>query len=137
LSGGPLSQLVLSLLTDRVASVTQLDALLLVHSDPQRLWTAADVAADLRIGVPWAEDQLAHLARGTLVVRDHSGYRSSADPQTSGAVAELAAAYRTHPVAVVAAIYAKPDRRLQNFADAFRLRKDAPDTGAEGGPASG
>jgi hypothetical protein len=54
----------------------------------------------------------------------------------AAAVDELVRTYQTHPVAMVAAIYARPDRNLRNFADAFRLRKDPASEPSAAGPES-
>jgi hypothetical protein len=134
----PLSPAARDLLAAHVGSVTTLDVLLLMHRDGRRLWTASEVAAELRIGADWAEEQLILLVRGSLVSRSAAGYAyAPQQPDAARAVDELARAYRTHPVSVVAAIYSKPDRRLQSFADAFRLRKDPADTHGEGGRTDG
>lgn len=39
-------------------------------------------------------------------------------------VDELATAYRTMPVTLVRAIYARPNRAARSFAEAFRVRKE-------------
>lgn len=134
MSVDPIPDSVRAFLEGRIDSVTQLDMLLLVHRTAGQLWTAQAVAAELRIGEAWAEEQLSLLARRDLLEREGSGYRFASAGEFSAAVDELARAYHTHPVAVVAAIYARPDRNLRNFADAFRLRKEPPGTPASQPP---
>lgn len=150
MSADPLPDRVRTLLDGRIDSVTQLDILLLIHRNPGRPWTGRAVAAELRIGDLWAEEQLSLLCRRGLLHREapggaatavagggteNVGYRVAPDAETADAVNELARTYQTHPVAVVAAIYARPDRTLRNFADAFRLRKD-PTADPASGPES-
>jgi hypothetical protein len=115
-----MSQLVQAL-TQRIDSVTQLDVLLMVFS-AGRLVSASEVALELRIGADWAEQHLDVLARRGLLARDDAQYGLTPHPQLAPAVGELATLYRTHPVAVITAIY-KSEKRLEDFADAFRLRK--------------
>jgi hypothetical protein len=109
-------------LTQRIDSVTQLDVLLLVAS-AARGWSAPEVASELRIGPDWAGQHLDMLARRGLLAHDQAGYALTRHPQLAPAVEELGRLYRTHPVAIITAIY-KSEKRLEDFADAFRLRKN-------------
>lgn len=109
-------------LTQRVDSVTQLDVLLLVYAGGLRQWSAPDVAGELRIGADWAEQHLEMLTKRGLLDRDQAQYVPRRNPDLVPAVEELARLYRTHPVSVITAIY-KSEKRLEDFAEAFRIRK--------------
>ncbi len=138
LDEAPLSVLVQAL-TQRVDSVTQLDVLLLVYAGRGRVWSAPDVAIELRIGADWAQQHLDALARRGLLARDHTRYVPTPQPDLGPAVGELARLYRTHPVSIITAIY-RPDKRLEDFAAAFRIRKappSGPDAGGGGGAGDG
>lgn len=111
-------------LTQRIDSVTQLDVLLLIHAS-RRDWSADTIALELRIGPDWARLHLEMLTHRGLLMREHARYALTPHPDLAPAVDELATLYRTHPVAVITAIY-KSEKRLENFADAFRLRKPPP-----------
>lgn len=131
---GPLSPEATEVLTDRIDSVAQLDMLLLLSREGQAPMTAPQIAAELGFSADWVTGELALLVGRKLVVPVGNAYTGPDRPELRAVVAELAAAYRTHPVAMVAAIYSKPDRRLKNFADAFRLRGPGKEQrGGEGG----
>ena len=124
---GPLSAEATEVLTDRIDSVAQLDMLLLLSREGQGPMTAPQIAAELGFGADRVAGELDLLAGRKMVVPVGGGYTGPDRPELRAIVAELAAAYRTHPVAMLAAIYSKPDRRLKNFADAFRLRPERED----------
>lgn len=137
---GPLSPEATEVLTDRIDSVAQLDMLLLLSREGQGAMTAPQIAAELGFSADWVTGELGLLAGRRLVVPVGGAYTGPERPELRAVVAELAAAYSTHPVAMVAAIYSKPDRRLKNFADAFRIRgpeKDERPRGGEGGRGGG
>ena len=133
----PLSEPAREILAERVDSVAQLDMLLLLSRQAPQPMTAPQVAAQLGFGPDWVASELALLAGRKLVVAAGAGYAGTDQPDLRAVVDELAAAYQTHPVAVVAAIYSKPDRRLKNFSDAFRLRGPDHKPPATGGPGHG
>jgi len=65
LSDPGISEQVCALIVQRNDSVVQLELLLLLHAEPARAWTAAEVARQLRIA--WATGQLGELAARGLV----------------------------------------------------------------------
>jgi hypothetical protein len=130
----PLHPDVHALILERIDSVAQLDVLLLLLRDPAKVWTSHTLAKELRVTEPWTNSQLQLLAQYHLAIRvsgTPGGFRYGADPVTHVTVQELEKSYQSHPVAVVTLIYTKPNRALQNFADAFKLRKEPP---LESGP---
>jgi hypothetical protein len=134
----PLQPDVHALILERIDSVAQLEVLLLLLRDPAKAWTSHSLAKELRVTEPWTNSQLQLLAQYHLAVKvSHTPptYRYGADPVTHATVQELAKTYQSHPVAVVTLIYTKPNRALQSFSDAFRLRKEPPPT--DSGPPRG
>jgi hypothetical protein len=119
-------------IADHIDSVMQLEMLLLVAAQPQRAWTAKDLADLLRIDPAWVDSQLRAMAAGGLVTEQ-------ADPpppafrfeprsaELSQAVDELARTYADRRVTVIGLIFAKPIDKIRSFADAFRIRKDKTD----------
>lgn len=109
----------------------QLELVLLLQAEPGRQWSAADIAAELRVDAAWVASQLDELCRrGILICQRGTIPRyqyGPADPATAAAVATLAALYATHRVSIISMIFSKPVDRLRSFADAFRLRKDRTD----------
>ena len=126
-----------------LTSVVQLETLLLLQSAPDREWTAADVAAALRIDPAWARSQLDGLCeQGLASCRTDAPalYRYAPhDQATRAAIDRLSKAYVERRVTVITLIFsqpAEPARQeparaeppradgVQAFADAFRLRND-------------
>ena len=115
-------------LADHIESVLELEALLLLAADPNRTWTAIDVARELRVDPGWAGPQLSRLCgRGVLACdsdpQPHYRFAPSS-PKMEQAVRDLASAYATRRVTVISLIFAKPTDKLKSFADAFRLRRE-------------
>jgi hypothetical protein len=107
-----------------VDSVGQLEALLLMRTDPSTPWTAATLAPRLYTSEDEAAGILSRLADEGFLVEDGRDYRfQCADPELERPLTALASFYRTHLIAVTNLIHSKP-RRIREFADAFKLKKD-------------
>jgi hypothetical protein len=107
-----------------IDSVSQLEALLLLHANPDEEWDAARAAHRLYVGEPEVVEVLARLcADGLLNCRDDL-YRYRPEPAEKGAMVDrLADIYARQLIPVTNMIHTKP-RRIRAFADAFRFRKD-------------
>ncbi len=111
-----------------IDSIAQLEALLLLRSNPQEKWGVAAVARRLYITESETLSLLNNLREQGLV--------SSSEPEPGEYVYQPQSAYLTqmvdriaelyanHLVPVTNLIHAKPRTRVQEFADAFKLRKD-------------
>jgi len=105
-------------------SIGQLEALLLLHRERHRAWDAGEVARRLYTSETDAAGILAHLAAEGLIVAGEDGFRYC--PMThdqADMVEKLAVAYARHLIPVTNIIHAKP-RRVREFANAFKLKKD-------------
>jgi hypothetical protein len=113
---------------ERIESVAYLEALLLLRSKPDAPWSCEAVANRLYIDQKQTAELLARLdADGfvTALGEDASVYRyQPATPHMQQMVDSLAEFYRKHLVPITNLIHSKPKNRVQEFADAFRLRKD-------------
>ena len=128
MSGDSLSPPVKQLLARHIQSVEQLEVLLLLRSQPQRAWTAAEVFEVIRSSEPSIAARLqAFTAQGFLVEEKGppAKYRfAPKDQNLDAAVDQTATAYQTWRVRVIEAIFAPQTDPVQSFADAFKLRKD-------------
>jgi hypothetical protein len=115
-------------LGEHIASVAQLEILMLLRARREEDFRAADVGRELRMDSAWAAAELTALAaRGFLCERTSSEASYRFAPRSDDIETGLAAvieAYGQRRVSVINAIYAKPASNLRGFADAFRLRKD-------------
>jgi hypothetical protein len=119
-----------SFVAEHVRSVAALEVLLLLRATRPRAWSAAVLAAELRIDAHFAEGRLAELARAGLVeaAGGEATYRYAPEPAERDALVEqLDLAYAERRVSVVTLIYAAPRDQARAFADAFRMRKERED----------
>jgi DNA-binding MarR family transcriptional regulator len=115
-------------LTEHISSVAQLEVLLLLRRDPERMWTAGEVAKALYTTPEIVADQLSDLRkRGLVGSTGDSELKYRYSPETdelAEQVARLDTAYKERSVAVITFIYSQPVEQVRVFADAFRLRKE-------------
>jgi hypothetical protein len=110
-----------------IDSVAQLEALLLLRANPQQAWDIQAVAKRLYISEQETSPLLAGLCDQGLVncggePNQYTYQPASAD--LTRMVDQLAEVYAKHLVPVTHLIHSKPRTRMQEFADAFRLRKE-------------
>lgn len=109
-----------------VPTVPYLEAVLLLRSDPAKEWDAGQLARRLYVAERRGAELLAQLRDGGIVeqVGDSPAVRYAPAPELRALLDDLAQAYAADLVAVSSLIHSRIDRRAQQFADAFRFRKD-------------
>jgi hypothetical protein len=106
-----------------IDTVGQLEALLLLRSNPQQGWTAQPLGARLYVSEIEATDILAHLViQGFVTEQDASYYYDREGPQVA-VIDRLAEAYARQLIPITKLIHAKP-RPVRAFADAFKIKRD-------------
>jgi hypothetical protein len=113
-----------------IPSVPFLEALLLMRADPARTWRRDTLAQRLYVRDKTADGLLADLCRARIAApcRDAGGdgYRyAPGDAGLRERIDRLADLYATHLVEVTHLIHSSLDRKAQQFADAFKWRKDS------------
>lgn len=112
-------------LMDKIESVAHLEVLLMLYSRRERSFTPENVCKELRSNVHSASNQLSLLAqRGLLKVNNRDYQYAPSSPELDLQVQRLLEIYKEMPVAVVTCIYEKPQDKLKDLSDAFRLKKD-------------
>jgi hypothetical protein len=109
-SGADLSESLQRFVDRYVKTVDHVALLLALRDQAGTAQTPTALAASTRLDRDVVNRALADLSDFHLVRRE--------------VVEELAHMYRTMPVTLIRAIYARPARAATSFADAFRLRKD-------------
>jgi hypothetical protein len=107
-----------------IDSIAQLEALLLLRRNLSEAWTAEVGARRLYISEAEATNALDQLCESGLLTCDEGRYRF--DPQSDEQrqmVERLAESYSRHLIPVTNLIHGKP-RRLREFSDAFKIRKE-------------
>ena len=113
-----------------IPSVPFLEALLLLRADPTQQWHAATLAGRLYVRERTAQTLLEDLEHAGFAERcdaplqDCYRYQPSS-PQLRERIDALADLYSRHLVEVTVLIHSSLDRKAQQFADAFKLRKDS------------
>lgn len=107
-----------------ITSVEQIEVLLLLLANPQRVWSIDEISAILRSSPSSIQTRLAALAKARLAVgTPEVGYRYAATGRLHALVEELSDEYGARRFSVIELIFSKPDA-ARSFADAFRLRED-------------
>jgi hypothetical protein len=107
-----------------IDSIGQLEALLLLRAHADQAWDVNRAAARLYAGEAETAEFLARLcADGLLCCNDGLFRYVCQSPDQQGMVDRLAEAYARHLIPVTNLVHTKP-RRIREFADAFRFRKD-------------
>lgn len=113
-----------------IPSVPHLEALLLLRAGEAQFWSAEQVAGRLYIGEKTAAGLLVDLCQaGMAAPHDDAAPHVSFRYQPSSAalratIDNLADLYSRQLVEVTHLIHSKLDRKAQQFADAFKWRKD-------------
>ncbi|HLP78135.1 MAG TPA: hypothetical protein VK327_14600 [Candidatus Paceibacterota bacterium] len=118
------------LLKEQIRSIEQLEILLLLRDAPERNWSADEVYQKVRSSERSVIQTLEELSnRGLLVHADEEGLpRFRFSPRTAPlkeTVDRLAQLYAERRVRIVEAIYSDRVSAVNEFAKAFRLRKDS------------
>jgi hypothetical protein len=113
-----------------IPSVPFLEALLLLRANPAQQWHAATLAQRLYVRERTAQALLEDLCRAGMVapcdVPRHDCYQyQPSSEQLRERIDALAELYSRRLVEVTMLIHSSLDRKAQQFADAFKLRKDA------------
>jgi hypothetical protein len=112
-----------------IPSVPFLEALLLMRADPAQSWSRDTLARRLYVRDKVAEGLLDELCRAGIAapasgVPDAYCYRPREEVLRER-IDRLADLYSTHLVEVTHLIHSSLDRKAQQFADAFKWRKDS------------
>jgi hypothetical protein len=111
-----------------IHSLEQLELLLLLRGQPDRLWTVPQVYEVIRSSQPSLQKRLETFAdQGFFAEAKGSPPAFRYLPQNDElrtAVEQIAAIYQLSRVRVIEAIFTPQIDPVQTFADAFKLRKD-------------
>jgi hypothetical protein len=108
-----------------ITSVDQLEALLLLKSDPQKKWTDDEVSRRIYTSPAAVKQRLqSFVLQGLLSINRNNEYSfSPATPDLADRVEELEKQYRERRVTLISVIYDRPHPSIQAFSDAFKLKK--------------
>jgi hypothetical protein len=111
---------------DKIDSVAELEGLLLLSRNPESEWNSESLAQRIYASTQQTENVLEHLyLLGFLVVRETvppTYHYQPKSPDLAEMVERVAESYSNYLVPVTNLIHSKPQTRIQQFADAFKLR---------------
>lgn len=98
---------------------------MLLHTQPDRLWTTPEIVAELRSSELVVTQSLQGLMNAGLVIGESDGRvrYASASADLTAFVERLAYEYRTHLGQIRRMIVSRPSSKLMSFSDAFLIRK--------------
>jgi len=111
-----------------IPSIPHLEALLLLCREADSSWTAASLAARLYIAERTASEVLTDLSQAGFLADQHESsptFRySPGSASQADLVSQTAEAYAVNLIEVTKLIHDRSVARVQEFADAFRFRKE-------------
>lgn len=114
-------------ISNNIDSIAELEALLLIRRDPQVEWSTAALAERLYSSPQDAERAIAKLhslGLSGLKNGDPVTYHyQPVSPELDAMVAAVAETYAKYLVPVTNLIHSKPQSKVQQFADAFKVRR--------------
>jgi hypothetical protein len=112
-------------LAQRIDSIPELEALLILSEHSHQPWNAAALAARLYVTEAQARVILEALERRQLLSAIEGGYRfEPADEAERALVGLVAITYRANLVTIANFIHRKASTSVMEFARAFHLKKD-------------
>lgn len=108
-----------------ISCVAQVEALLLLRADPKTEWDAGAVFRRLYINEKEAQKLLSEMHQQGFLAANSSFYRYEPHtPELKEMLERVADLYHHYLLPVTHLIHSRPKSRVQEFADAFRIRKD-------------
>jgi hypothetical protein len=114
-------------IAQHVESLAHLEAALHIRRAPDRAWECAELAKTLYISGDMCQGIFEELERQGIVARNPQDllFRyACAGTELDRLLGLIAVLYHERRVAVITEIYSKPVKKVQTFADAFRLRRE-------------
>jgi hypothetical protein len=115
---------VLRFVREHIDTVPHLEALLLIWESAPKTWTADELSKRLYVDPETGRRIIGDLARRKLVAADGATVSYNAVHEFDSLLPELARTYRRQLVQITRFIHAKGSSAMQEFARAFKLKKD-------------
>ena len=107
-----------------VPTVPFLEAVLLLRGEPSVRWDAPRLAGRLYVPERVAAELLEQLVASGIASEEDASVRYAPQEDLRTLLDAVAVAYAADLVAITDLIHSRIDRRAQQFADAFRFRKE-------------
>jgi hypothetical protein len=125
MSDGVVPDAVRKLLTERIDSIPELEAILLLRQHRNQSWSVEEAGQRLYLSPAVASHVLTVLTERGFLTRTLQRYQYAPEStELEAGVTLLAETYSKHLIAVTNIVHAKPSAGVRLFAQAFRFRKD-------------
>lgn len=115
---------VLQFVNRHIESLEELEILLLLHTEPSKAWTVAEIFQKIQSTQMSVQHRLLQFEASGLIEAKGDGYRFKGNHEPiASVVAALAENYKDRRIRIIEAIYGAKCDPAQTFADAFKLRK--------------
>ncbi len=112
-------------LRSSIRSIWALEALKCLRSDPSRGWTADALRVELRASELAIHHTLLAFRAAGLVTEGAGTVRyHPASVEIDAIAGEIVGEYERRPIALMKEIYIPETRKIQDFADAFRIKTE-------------
>jgi hypothetical protein len=107
-----------------LGSVWALELMMTLRREPRRAWSTEALTAEMRASLPLVTSLIARFERGGVVAVTETGQWiwRPLDARVEELAAAAADAYAVAPFRVTRTITGTPNREIQQFAEAFRLK---------------
>lgn len=111
-------------ISEHIRSIAQLELLLMLRRNRDKAWSVEEAARQLYTAATMTQPLLESLrAIGLTSISSGTYTYAPKSAEMEQVVGELDKLYQERRVTVINLIYSAPVEKLQNFADAFRIRK--------------
>lgn len=125
MTGEAVPEAVRKLIAERIDSIPELEAVLMLRQHRDQSWGVEEAGQRLYVSSTMAAHILGALTERGLLVRTHQGFQyAPSSPELEADVTLLANTYSKHLIAVTNIVHARPSASVRLFAQAFRFRKD-------------
>lgn len=128
MSSRPIPDNVLQFVSERIDTVPQMEALLLLWENQTRAWDEDEIGARIYVTPDAASEIMRTLERRQLILAEGANplrYRyNPAWDRTGDLMAQVATEYRRHLVEMATFIHSKAPSSVREFARAFDLKKE-------------
>ena len=111
---------------ENIDSIERLEVLILLHKNPEKVWTAESVNQELRSNIKWVQSHLEVLTKLKIFKCDGKiNYQyAPATAELNSLCVNLAQLYKEKRVMVINLIYNQSAERIKDLADAFKIRRE-------------
>lgn len=109
-----------------IDSIEQLQVLLLLQAQPDRIWTTSEITFELRSVDSSIQNRLDKLYKRNILARHGDSEHKFLPTSTEmlNIIEKVVSENQLRPYQIIDAIYSSAEKSIQDFANAFKMRGD-------------